>query len=260
MRLLEGRSIRLRDGRKLTLSVVDALRDRSSRVEWARKEVIDIQSVGFANSEDESGDAREAITSYVDSVFHSGRYDVYNRAAILSHEGRPAAIAQGFVELIRDGTRTYALIRGNLHVRPEFRAERLTSVIFAAVLLPYLLGNSRQPRESYYTGDLMSPLTYHFLCRRTKHLYPSLRPPRQELMGVYRRLRGTDEVVPVSQPVRSLLDERAEEWLRTTKSPHIKYYLQHNPDFRAGFGLSIVSPVTRWGLIETLWRTVRPRN
>jgi hypothetical protein len=182
-------------------------------------------------------------------------FPVYNRTVVVYDAGRPIAASQGWVERCDLGGTTGEVIHGNLHVLEEARDDKLSSVIFGMVILPYACQRPFSLRSRYLFVELLNPVTYYFLARRARAIYPAIVPASEPMRKAYAALTGDPQPRPKAQPVSPRVDSRTAAWLARTSDPHLRYFFELNPAYADGYGLPTLVRVSAWDMVWAVGRS-----
>jgi hypothetical protein len=259
--VLRGRAVRrevlrLGGGRRLDVDVVDLLRVDEGTRGLVRRQLVEILEENFRcarHAEGGEAGARGWITAYVEECTDPGVYGLYNVAVVFRDAGKPIGVLHGSSRLREFEGERIELVRGSINVLTAYRGHKLVNSGLYRLVRAYVRDRLIVWHPRYYQGAMVSPAAYRVVHRRALSVYPSpTRVTSARLRRLYEFLYpGTAAQGGLTvEQIGTRVDARTAAWLRESRDPIIRYYLERNPRFEEGFGLPVLM---RLGLIDLLY-------
>lgn len=160
------------------------------------------------------------------------------------------------LQLMIDG-QPIALFRSEAGILCPYRGQALTfRSIFGQIILHKIL---HPWQKTYFLCTLVHPSSFYLLQKYFHHLHPQTGKPvdSEEEIFSHRLAERLGEHLLPNQPKLCdvgwiTIDEPDETaYWQSHDNPHVRYFLQHNPDYPKGIGLITLVPLTWWNTIRT---------
>jgi hypothetical protein len=165
------------------------------------------------------------------------------------------------------GTRTIAIVRGEVGTLRQYRGANLAAGFFADRVLRYLAAHPLRPL--YFLGSLVHPSSYSQFVRYADEVWPreGVETPAEirTLMDTLGDAFGLARVDPANPLVRDVgwqtIDSRTDRayWERCDR-PGVQFFLRENPGYEQGHGLLTLAPLTLGAVTRGLARYMFARS
>jgi hypothetical protein len=252
------RTIRV-TGTPMTLETLDVLRIDEPTFERVRLDLLDVMRRAYAIKTWPDGSV-VGPEEYVDRALDRRTFDRLNNVVIVHDREGPVGFTASYVQRKQVLGREVEVIRVGAHIVPAAQSSGLTRISFIVLALRYARSRLWIAVHRYYLGLCLNPVSYRFMRRRARRLYPSPTCPDDPIMAALcdasfpsERREGD----AIAEPRAPQIEARLRASIERSDDPLIRYFVARCPKFAEGYGLPVAAELGAGDFLLGLAKHVR---
>ncbi|MFO7566879.1 MAG: hypothetical protein R6X02_29820 [Enhygromyxa sp.] len=231
------------DGEQIELETIDILNIDEPTLERVRLDLMRVMAAAYATKAWPDGTI-VGPEEYVDRALDRTTFDCFNGVVLAHDREGPVGFIASYVQRKQVLGREVEVIRIGAHVVPSAQSSGLTRISFIILALRYARTRLWIGVPRYFLGLCLNPVSYRFIGRRTRRLYPSPTCPDDPMMvalcgASFPQERRVGDAI--AEPRAPRIDARLRASIDASDDPLIRYFVSRCPNYAEGYGLPIAA-------------------